>query len=121
MLDIDWAVAGGFIAGVMAGASARYGRLCTMKATEDALIGEDYRGALAWTNAFVVAALLTVLLGAAGLANLSESLFAGPRLNVLGVGLGGVIFGLGMTLVGTCSFGLLVRAGGGDLRAVVTA
>ncbi|MEQ1611546.1 MAG: YeeE/YedE family protein, partial [Hyphomicrobiaceae bacterium] len=31
------------------------------------------------------------------------------------------MFGLGMTLVGTCGFGLLVRAGGGDLRAAASA
>jgi uncharacterized protein len=33
----------------------------------------------------------------------------------------GALFGLGMTLVGTCSFGLVVRAGSGDLKALMTA
>ena len=31
------------------------------------------------------------------------------------------MFGLGMTLTGTCGFGLLVRAGAGDLRAAIAA
>jgi uncharacterized protein len=42
-------------------------------------------------------------------------------LHLLGIVLGGLLFGLGMTLAGTCSFGLVVRAGTGDMRAAVTA
>jgi uncharacterized membrane protein YedE/YeeE len=34
---------------------------------------------------------------------------------------GGLLFGLGAALVGTCAFGTLVRAGSGDLRAIVSA
>ncbi|MGE0516812.1 MAG: YeeE/YedE family protein, partial [Hyphomicrobiaceae bacterium] len=44
-----------------------------------------------------------------------------PRLHLFESLVGGGMFGLGMTLVGTCSFGLVVRAGGGDLRALVSA
>lgn len=120
-MTIDWIVIGGFACGALAGASARYGRLCTMSAVEDALVGHDYRGVKAWGLALAVAILATQTVVALGLVDVTRSLYGGPRLHLLGVVLGGVLFGLGMTLVGTCSFGLLVRAGGGDLKSAVSA
>ncbi len=92
-----------------------------MSAIEDALIGRDYRGAKAWGLAVVVAIASTQLLSLSGMADIGSAIYLSSRLHVLGVLLGGLLFGLGMTLVGTCSFGLLVRAGGGDLRAGVSA
>lgn len=120
-MDFDWVIGGGLACGTLAGGAARFGRLCTMSAIEDALVGRDYRGAKAWGLAIAVAIAATQALIALGLADPSRSLYGNPQLHVLGVALGGLAFGLGMTLVGTCSFGLLVRAGGGDLRAVVAA
>jgi hypothetical protein len=120
-VEIDWAVAGGVLCGALAGGAARFGRLCTMSAIEDALIGRDWRGAKAWLLALVVAALTTLALDAAGLADIAQSHYAAPRLHLFGVIAGGLVFGLGMTLVGTCSFGLIVRAGAGDMRAGVSA
>ena len=38
---------------------------------------------------------------------------------MLAIAIGGVMFGLGMALVGTCGFGSLVRLGNGDLRSLV--
>jgi hypothetical protein len=92
-----------------------------MSAVEDALVGHDYRSAKAWGLALAVAIVATQLAWSAGWTDLTRTLYSGPRLHLLGVTAGGVLFGLGMTLVGTCSFGLLVRAGGGDLRAAMSA
>lgn len=117
----DWAIWGGLTAGALAGAAARYGRLCTMSAIEDVLIGQDRRAAKAWGLALASAIGFTQALAAFGWLDLANTPYANPQLHVLGALLGGLAFGLGMTLVGTCSFGLLVRAGGGDLRALVTA
>ncbi len=119
-MEADWIVAGGLIAGGLAGWAARFGRLCTMSAIEDALIGGDLRGARAWASALAVAVGLTHAGELAGVIDLTRSQYAGPHLHLPGLVLGGVMFGLGMTLVGTCSFGLLVRAGSGDLRAGVS-
>lgn len=120
-MTIDWVVIGGFACGALAGASARYGRLCTMSAVEDALVGRDYRGVKAWGLALAVAIIATQAIAAMGLVDLTRSIYGGSGFHLLGVILGGALFGLGMTLVGTCSFGLLVRAGGGDLRSAVSA
>lgn len=120
-MQVDWAIFGGFLCGALAGAAARYGRLCTMSAIEDALIGGDYRGAKAWGLSAAVAIALTQALVSLSLVDVTTAIYLGARLHVFAVLLGGVLFGLGMTLVGTCSFGLIVRAGGGDLRAAVSA
>lgn len=120
-MAIDWIIAGGLASGALAGAAARFGRLCTMGAIEDALIGRDFRGAKAWGVAIACAIAFTGAGSALGLVNVTGSSYRTDSLHVLGVVIGGLMFGLGMTLAGTCSFGLLVRAGGGDLRAAVTA
>ena len=120
-MAVNWVIVGGFLCGVLAGGASRYGRLCTMSAIEDALAGRDFRGAKAWGIAIVVAIAATQLMAAVQLIDLAHTPYAGDRVHILGTILGGAIFGLGMTLVGTCSFGLLVRAGGGDLRAAVAA
>lgn len=106
---------------MLAGAAARYGRLCTMSAIEDALIGHDFRGLKAWGLALAVAIAGTQAMALAGGVDLGSAIYLSESIHLLALLTGGLIFGLGMTLVGTCSFGLLVRAGGGDLRAAVTA
>lgn len=118
---LDWAIISGLIAGALAGWAARFGRLCTMSAIEDALITRDYRVARAWAIALGVAVAATFGGEQAKLIDLSGSIYGSPRVHVLGIATGGLMFGFGMALVGTCSFGLLVRAGGGDLRALITA
>jgi uncharacterized membrane protein YedE/YeeE len=118
---VDWAILGGIVCGALAGGAARYGRLCTMGALEDAMIGGDYRGAKAWGLAAGVAILGTQSLVALGTIDVATAIYLGARVHVVAVMLGGLLFGLGMTLVGTCSFGLIVRAGSGDLRAGVSA
>lgn len=120
-MQVDYGIVGGFLCGALAGGGARFGRLCSMSAIEDALVGRDYRGAKAWGLAVGVAGLVTLALSIAGLADLPASALLQPRVHIVGTLLGGLMFGLGMTLVGTCSFGLLVRGGGGDLRALVSA
>lgn len=105
----------------MAGGAARYGRLCTMGAIEDLLIGRDSRGVKAWGLAIAMAIAATQIAILAGLADVSGAIYLSSRLHLIGMLAGGLLFGLGMTLVGTCSFGLIVRAGSGDLRAAISA
>lgn len=121
MLNGMLLLTGGFACGFTAGAAARYGRICSMSAIEDALLARDCRGAKAWGLAVAVAVGLTHMLASADLLDLEASIYGTPRLDLLGATLGGLTFGLGMALTGTCSFGLLVRAGSGDMRALVSA
>lgn len=109
----------GFLGGIVMGFAARVGRFCTLQAFEDAFFGGDYRRLRAWALAIAVALLITQTAGTLGWIRLSESIYLAPSFYWLGAILGGLMFGLGMALVGTCGFGTLARIGGGDLRAVV--
>lgn len=112
---------GGLGCGLVAGAAARSGRLCTMSAIEDAIVARDFRGAKAWGLALAIAILATQALAAGGWIDLGASSLSGLTLDWVATLAGGALFGLGMALAGTCSFGLLVRIGGGDLRALISA
>jgi len=112
---------GGLICGFLAGFAAQYGRLCTVGAIEDAVIAGDLRRSSAWAVAAAIAILGTQMLVLAGALDLSATHYAHPRLDLVGLMIGGMLFGLGAAFVGTCAFGLLVRLGTGDLRALVCA
>jgi len=109
----------GFLAGAALGFVARRGRFCTLGAIEDAVYARDTRRLRAWSLAIgtAIAGVLALTLFA-GL-DLSRTIYAGPRLDWAGAILGGLLFGLGMALVGTCGFGMLLRLGGGDLKALL--
>jgi hypothetical protein len=112
---------GGLLCGLAAGTAAQYGRLCTFAAVEDALVAGDLRRARAFALAVAVAILVTQSLAVAGMIDLTRAPYSAPRLELLSLVIGALLFGLGMALVGTCGFGLLVRAGSGDLRGFVAA
>lgn len=109
----------GLALGALLGTVARRGRFCTLGAIEDAVYARDTRRARAWLLAIGIAILGTQLLEAAAGLDLSRSIYTGPRLEWGAMILGGAMFGFGMALVGTCSFGALIRLGGGDLRALL--
>ncbi|HEX2655391.1 MAG TPA: YeeE/YedE family protein, partial [Xanthobacteraceae bacterium] len=69
--------------------------------------------------AAAVALLATQSLVEFGVIDLGRSIYLRPSIGFGGSIIGGLMFGVGMALVGTCGFGTLVRVGGGDLRAIV--
>ena len=110
----------GGIIGLVLGFTARYTRFCTLSAVETALYGSNWQQMRMWLLAIAVAALGTALLIDRGLVDLSETAHYLPRFALAGPILGGLLFGLGMAAVGTCGFGSILRAGGGDLRGAFT-
>lgn len=109
----------GLGAGVVLGFAGRAGRFCTLAMLEDAFFGSDTTRLKSFALAAAVALVATQVLAAAGFVDLSQSIYLTPSIGLGGAVLGGLIFGFGMALVGTCGFGTLVRIGGGDLRAIV--
>lgn len=109
----------GFGLGLLLGAVARWGRFCTLGAVEDVFYAHDTRRARAWILAAAVAIAGTHALEAHAGLDLAASLYARPHLEWGAMILGGLMFGFGMALVGTCGFGALLRLGGGDLRALL--
>jgi uncharacterized membrane protein YedE/YeeE len=120
MLDSPWAlpVVGAVIGSIM-GFAARRSHFCTMAALERHWYASDSRGLRAWLLAAAVALVATQLMQAAGWVDVSSSFYLTEPLPIAGTVLGGVMFGIGMALVGTCGFGALIRLGGGSLRALV--
>lgn len=114
-------LAGGLTCGFLAGFAAQFGRLCTFAAIEDAVVAGDLRRARAWALAVAVAIAVTQVLRTFGYLDLQSNPYAYVRFEIGGLIAGAALFGLGMSLVGTCGFGALVRLGTGDLRALVAA
>lgn len=108
-----------FLAGGALGFLARRGRFCTLGAIEDAVYASDLRRLRSWALAVGVAIAGTHLLSMLTAFDLSQSIYVGPRIEWGGAIIGGLLFGLGMALVGTCGFGTLLRLGGGDLKALL--
>ena len=112
-------LAAGLASGGAAGFCVRRAHLCSFGAIESLILAGDALRLRVFALALGVAIAGTQT--AVGLGSLD---LAGVRLlpDVLpaaGALLGGTLFGLGMALTGTCPFGMLLRLGGGDLRAVV--
>ena len=109
----------GLAGGVLLGLAARLGRFCTLGALEDLLLARDGMRARMWLAAIGVAALGTQALLASGAMGPQDAFYLTRAWSPAGAALGGLAFGYGMAMAGTCGYGALARLGGGDLRALV--
>jgi hypothetical protein len=109
----------GLAAGFLLGFVARHQHFCTMSALERYWYAGDGKGLRTWVLAAAVALVLTQALAFAGIIDIRSSFYLMPSFAWTGAILGGLAFGFGMALVGTCGFGALVRLGGGSLRSFV--
>ena len=109
----------GVAAGIVLGFVARLNRFCTLSALERYWYSSDATGLRTWVLAATVAMLATQALAALGLADIRDSFYLRPYLGLSGAILGGLMFGFGMAMVGTCAFGAIVRLGGGSLRSLI--
>lgn len=109
----------GFLFTALAAFAVRRAKLCTFGALEDALIGGSTRRLKAFGVSLAIALAVTQSLVIFGALEPGTTSLVPQALSWLGALTGGVLFGIGMALVGTCAFGSLIRFGGGDLRALV--
>jgi uncharacterized membrane protein YedE/YeeE len=109
----------GLLAGMAMGFAARSQHFCTMNALERHWHAGDSSGVRTWVLAAAVALVLTQALQFAGIVDTHDSFYLSSSLPWTGAIIGGLAFGFGMALVGTCGFGALVRLGGGSLRSLV--
>ncbi|NJM34271.1 MAG: YeeE/YedE family protein [Rhodomicrobium sp.] len=116
-----WAVplCGGAIGGAI-GYAARRGRLCTFGAIEDAFMGGEFRRLKVLALALAIALIMTQTAIVSGALAPDTIRYLPLTLPWLAIAAGGLAFGFGMALVGTCAFGSLIRFGSGDLRSFVT-
>jgi hypothetical protein len=120
MAPPDWTVGlVGLVTGAICGFAMRKGRLCTFGAIEDWVTAGDSRRLKVFGLALMIALGGTQALILAGLFDPGATTYVPAALPILSVAVGSLLFGIGMSLVGTCGFGCLIRLGGGDLRAFV--
>lgn len=116
----EWAVGlAGFAIGAACGFAMRRGRLCTFGAIEDWVTARDSRRLKVFALALAIAVAGTQALILGGLLDPATTTYVPTALPILSIALGSLLFGVGMSLVGTCGIGSLVRLGGGDLRSLV--
>lgn len=111
---------GGLLIGIVFGAVVYRTNYCAMGSLADIHNFGDYRRFRAWILAAATALLGTQLLHGAGLVALEKSMYLGSSFNWFGYIIGGFIFGIGMVFAGGCPSRNLARAGGGDLRSLLT-
>lgn len=110
---------GGFALGFVFGAVANRTNFCTMGAVSDLVNMGSWGRMRMWLLAIAVAVLGSHALQLAGLVDLSKSLYVRPNVTWLSYIVGGLLFGIGMTLGSGCGSKTLVRMGGGSLKSVV--
>ncbi len=109
----------GLVSGTVLGFVARKNFFCTLSALEQYWYADNSAGVRTWVLATAVAIVLTQFLIFSGSFNPTESFYLSPDFGWLGAIIGGLCFGFGMALVGTCGFGALVRLGGGSLKSLM--
>jgi uncharacterized membrane protein YedE/YeeE len=111
---------GGLLIGFLFGLAVYRTNYCAMGSLSDIHNFGDYRRFRAWVLAAATALVGASLLEGLGVVDLGRSMYLAPTLNWAGHLAGGLIFGVGMVLAGGCPSRNLARAGGGDLRALLT-
>jgi hypothetical protein len=112
-------VAGGFALAYVFGFVAMRANFCTMGAIADIVNMSHWGRMRMWLLAIAVAIVGASALQASGLVALQDSIYQRPRLQWLSAIVGGLLFGVGMTLAGGCANRNLLRIGAGSMRSVV--
>ena len=111
-----------FVIAMVMGAIVNKTNFCTMGAVSDWVNMDDTGRLRAWLFAMAVALIGVLGLEAAGTINLNAGTFPPYRTENfawLRYLLGGLMFGVGMTLASGCGNKTLVRIGGGNLKSLV--
>ena len=110
---------GAFILAFVFGLVASKTNFCTMGAVSDVVNMGDWNRMRMWLLAIGVAILGTAGLQLAGAVDVAKSIYTTPNLPWLSYVIGGLLFGVGMTLGSGCGSKTLIRIGGGNLKSFV--
>ena len=112
-------VGGGFAVAFVFGAVASRVNFCTMGALSDVVNMGHWGRVRMWLLAIAVAMAGATLLRLGGWVDLPKAVALRPQLPLLSLVVGGLLFGVGMTLSGGCVNKNLLRLGAGSLRSLV--
>lgn len=116
---VPYVLGGSFALAFVFGAVGAKTNFCTMGAVSDWVNMGDTGRMRMWVLAIAVAMLGANGLYLAGMIDLSKSLYHTPNFTWLSYIVGGLLFGVGMTLGSGCGSKTLIRLGGGNLKSVV--
>lgn len=108
-----------FVLGILFGAVASRTSFCTLGAISDIVNIGDWNRMRMWALAMAVAMIVTGALQYGDLFDPGHSIYTGPRLAWLSHLVGGLAFGIGMSLASGCGSKTLVRLGGGNLKSLI--
>ena len=112
---------GAFALAFVFGAVANRTNFCTMGAVSDVVNMGDWSRMRMWLLAIAVAVAGATALQLAGWIDVSKTIYTSPRFIWLSYVVGGLLFGIGMTLASGCGSKTLIRIGGGNLKSLVVA
>ncbi len=114
-----YVVGGAFLLAFIFGAVGNKTRFCTMGAVSDWINMGDLGRMRMWLLAIAIALLGSSALHLAGVIDLGKSIYPGPNFTWLSYVVGGLLFGVGMTLGSGCGSKTLIRIGHGSLKSLV--
>jgi uncharacterized membrane protein YedE/YeeE len=109
----------GFLGAFAFGAIASRTHFCTMGAVSDWVNMGSLTRLRVWFLAIGIAIFGAQALQYLGIVDLSQSIYLSTNFTWLGHLLGGLLFGIGMTLGSGCGQRTLIRVGGGNLKSLV--
>ena len=109
----------GFFLALVFGYVANKTSFCTMGAVSDVVNMSEWGRMRAWLLAIAVAILGTNVLAYFSYLDVAETYYTRGTVHWFSALIGGLTFGVGMTLAGGCGQRTLVRLGGGNLKSVV--
>jgi uncharacterized membrane protein YedE/YeeE len=110
---------GGFALAFVFGLIANKTNFCTMGALSDIVNIGHWGRMRMWLLAIAVAIAGATVLAYTGQVDLTKATAQRPTLSWLSMLVGGLTFGVGMTLSGGCANKNLIRVGGGSVRSIV--
>jgi len=116
---VPWVTGGAFALAFVFGAVGNRTNFCTMGAVSDWVNMGSLARMRMWLLAIAVAILGSSALAAAGLVDFSKSIYTGASFTWLSYLVGGLLFGVGMTLGSGCGSKTLIRVGAGNLKSLV--
>jgi uncharacterized membrane protein YedE/YeeE len=116
---VPYVTGGAFALAFVFGAVGNKTNFCTMGAVSDWINMGDTSRMRMWLLAMAVALIGSSALDAAGLIDLSKSIYPTPNFTWLSHIVGGFLFGVGMTLGSGCGSKTLIRVGTGNLKSLI--
>lgn len=109
----------GFIVAFILGAISAKTQFCTLGAISDIVNMGDGTRMRMWVLAMAVAIIGAQGLDWLGVIDLTKAFYVRPQVTWLSYVVGGLMFGVGMTLASGCGSRTLVRLGGGNVKSLV--